>query len=138
MASYLPEYGSQSQFGILNDLLGSQPIARRGDSQAYIEQLLEDLRSGQIPREGITNEVDMGPDPYQGNPYSDEEYQIAGDVVPMRSHPPAISDVQMRLKSPGVGARSQGMQSIERFKGDPRSIDLLGVLEMMTGREPGR
>lgn len=79
--------------------------------------------------------------PYDDNTGTDPQEYIrqilAGDVVPMRTHPPAISDVNMRLQSPGVGARSQGMQSIDRFKQDPRSIDLLGILNML-GQEPGR
>jgi hypothetical protein len=101
------------------------------DVQTFIQELL----ALQPLRQGITNEIDMGPDPYQGNEYSDEEYQVAGDVVPMRTHPPSISDVNMRLRSPGVGARSQGMQSIERFGDNPYMIDLMDVLNMQ-GREP--
>ena len=106
----------------------------------------------QDPMYGRDQPSDLGVTPYQrpleeelppvDGPYGEDPQEyirqiLAGDVVPMRTHPPAVSDVNMRLQSPGVGARSQGMQSIERFKGDPRSIDLLGILNMM-GREPGR
>lgn len=117
----------------------------------YGRETPSDLRMSPTMREGITNEIDMGPDPYQGTPsdqydpvqqgMSPQDFirmQLAGDVVPMRTHPPSISDVNMRLRSPGVNARSQGMQSIEKLGNDPRTIDLLGVLNMMTGREPGR
>jgi len=119
----LPNYQFNSQIPVAPIApLGPNPQLKPGKpgeklgEQEYIDKIL-------------TGEID----PEEGEPY-----QVAGDVVPMRTHPPAVSDVRMRLQSPGVGARSQGMQSIERFGKDPRSIDLLGVLEMMTGREPGR
>jgi hypothetical protein len=134
-----PAYDQGSNTGIINDLLGDQSMARGGDPQDYIRQLIQELAIGR-PREMMRRYDDPGE---VGAPHSDSgaqdyvDQQLAGDVVPMRTHPPAISDVNMRLQSPGVGARSQGMQSIDRFKQDPRSIDLLGILNML-GQEPGR
>lgn len=124
------------------------PVGQSDPQGSRIAELLDLLRERPLDDDVQTfiGERMLGsPDNYAppdyGEPYEDgsnDPYQVAGDVVPMRTHPPSMSDVNMRLKSPGVGARSQGMQTIERFGNDPRTIDLLGVLNMMTGKEPGR
>lgn len=64
----------------------------------------------------------------QGNPEEGMPYDVAGDVVPLRPHPVSAADARMRLQSPGVGARSQGMQSIQNLGNDPKVLDLMDVL----------
>jgi len=117
------------------DPLGGQDIspAVRGGSEEDTIRYYLDLLQGQgnqyVPDSpgGI-----MGPGgPSPEGDYDPQDFigqQLAGDVLPMRTHPPSVSDVNMRLQTPGVGARSQGMQSIDRFGKDPRMIDLMDVL----------
>ena len=96
------------------------------ESQAIIEDMLMG-RGDQYSPGGL----DAGPMfPEEGLDPQDYIQQIlAGDVLPMRTHPPSVSDVNMRLQTPGVGARSQGMQSIQNL-GGPKSpyLDLMDVL----------
>jgi hypothetical protein len=69
--------------GSLEDLLRDQDMSTGPDPQAFIGNLMALERM----RQGITNEVDMGPDPYEGNPNREpfpeelDPYQVAGDVV---------------------------------------------------------
>jgi hypothetical protein len=98
----------------------------------YGRTLPSDLQMPANPQDLIRQMLDQQQE--EGNPNREpfpeeiDPYQVAGDVLPMRTHPPSISDVNMRLQTPGVGARSQGMQSIDRFGKDPRMIDLMDVL----------
>jgi hypothetical protein len=87
--------------------------------QDFIRQMLEEQQQGP-----------------PGNENADQEYQIAGDVVPMRTHPPSMSDVNMRLQTPGVGARSQGMQSIRNFGGPSMGSPYLDLMDVLMGRFP--
>jgi hypothetical protein len=87
--------------------------------QDYIRQQLDQQREGNPNEEGDT-------------------YQVAGDVLPMRTHPPSISDVNMRLQTPGVGARSQGMQSIQNLGGGSPYLDLMDVLMGRFPKATGR
>jgi hypothetical protein len=87
----------------------------------------------------------QGSPPSQRAPYDDnteadpQEFLrqiLAGDVLPMRTHPPSISDVNMRLQTPGVGARSQGMQSIRNFGGPSGGSPYLDLMDVLMGRFP--
>ena len=62
-------------------------------------------------------------------------YDVAGDIVPLRPHPVAASDARMRLQSPGVGARSQGMESIQNF-GGPDERKYLDLMDVLMGQFP--
>jgi hypothetical protein len=117
------------------DALGGQDIspAGRGGSEEDVIRYYLDLLQGQgnqyVPDSpgGIIGPGGPGPEG-DFDPQDFISQQLAGDVLPMRTHPPSISDVNMRLQSPGVGARSQGMQTIDRFGKDPRILDLMDVL----------
>lgn len=78
------------------------------------------------PQELIAQLLNGEIDPEEGDPY-----QVAGPVIPLRTHPPSIADVLMRLQTPGVAARSKGMQTIERFGTNPHTIDLMDVLTQL-------
>jgi hypothetical protein len=115
-----------------SDLLGGQSMMG-GDaaSQAIIEELLQG-GGGQYSPGGI----EMPPMfPEQMDPQDFINMQLAGEVLPMRAHPPTESSVNMRLQTPGVGARSQGMQSIQNL-GGPKS-PYLDLMDVLMGRFPG-
>jgi hypothetical protein len=96
-----------------------------------------DLRPDDFIREMLDRQQQLNPDGEPGNENRDEEYQVAGDVLPMRTHPPSVSDVNMRLQTPGVGARSQGMQSIRNFGGPSMGSPYLDLMDVLMGRFPG-
>jgi hypothetical protein len=132
------------------DTLGRTNIANYGDPQEYIRSLVGEMYPLRSLSEGITNEVDMGPDPYQGNPneYSDELYQLAGGrdwdkrtppplpIVPMSPgiHPLSpYEDYNYRVQNPGAGRLmplrpvkpGERLGSMTPFAGEQDYIDQL-------------
>jgi hypothetical protein len=109
----------------IRDFMQDQMYGRDQPSDLYINNPQDYIRQ-------MLEEQQLGP---PGNENADQEYQIAGDPIPMRTHPPTESSVNMRLQSPGVGARSQGMQSIQNL-GGPKS-PYLDLMDVLMGRFPG-
>jgi hypothetical protein len=109
------------------DPLGGQSMMG-GDaaSQAIIEDMLMG-RGDQYSPGGL----DADPEP--GDPIQDYiRQQLAGDVVPLRTHPVQTSDVKMRLGTPGVYRGSLGAQSIEAAGG--RQSPYLDLMDVLTGK----
>lgn len=103
---------------------GGQRDFQADDVQSLIQELL-DARGNQYAPQGPS-------DNYQGNEWRDEPYQVAGDVVPLRTHPVQTSDIKMRLNTPGVYRGTQGVQSIEAAGG--RQSPYLDLMDVLMGR----
>lgn len=140
MARFGADTRYPNEYNIVNESLDPMGTMPRGpgalmggdaESQAVIEDMLMG-RGNQYSPEGL----DAGPMfPEEGLDPQDYIQQIlAGDVVPMRTNPVATSGTNMRLGTPGVGARSQGVQSINNLGGSNSPyIDLLNVLAYPIG-----
>lgn len=134
MARYAP-----NDYNIVNESLDPLSSMPRGpgalmggdaESQAIIEDMLMG-RGDQYSPGGL----DAGP-MFPEDPQDYIQQILAGDVLPMRTHPPSVSDVNMRLQTPGVGARSQGMQSIQNLGGTKSPY--LDLMDVLMGRMGGQ
>jgi hypothetical protein len=110
------------------DLLGQKDMDTGPNPQSFIQDLLEGRGDQYAP--GVP------PNDYQGNENADEEYQVAGDVVPTSRYLPMGQslDIQRRLSDPDTVRGSMGQLSIDTM-GGPKSpyLDLMDVLMGRTG-----
>lgn len=121
---YISHMMQQGNVGIAQPM--GNNIRDFAQDQMYGRDMPSDLLPEDFIRQMLDRQQQLNPDGEPGNENRDEEYQIAGDVQPLRMSPVQQSDAKMRLQTPGVGTRSQGMQSIQNL--DPKTLDLMDVL----------